>query len=301
MDRLDALRAFVAVVDRGSFAEAARLLRLSPAVVTRAVAGIEDRLGVLLLHRTTRAVRLTERGAIYLEQCRRILQDIADADRQVRGEDAAPRGSLSVAAPLTFGRLHVLPVALRLLREHRDLSVRLALSDRNVHLAEEGIDVAVRIGEPADSALIALKLGEVRRVVVASPDYLTARGAPGSPAALAGHDLIAFEGPGPLDEWRFATGASLRIEPRLAVNSADAAIVAAEAGLGITRPLSYQVYDAIQAGRLREVLDAFAPPAIPVNVMYPSRRVGSANVAAFVQAARAYFSKLPTLAAATPR
>jgi DNA-binding transcriptional LysR family regulator len=292
MDRLDAMRAFAAVADLGSFAEAARRLRLSPAAVTRAVALLEDQLGVLLLHRTTRSVKLTERGALYREGCGQILADLEATERNVRGEDAAPRGTLSLAAPLMFGRLHVLPIVTRLLRDHRGLTVRLMLADRVVHLVEEGMDAAVRIGALADSALIAVKVGEVRRVLVASPEYLRTHGEPAAPAALAGHDLIEFEGIGGTSEWHFGGPgrSSIRVEPRLAVNSADAAIAASEAGLGITRTLSYQVKDAVLAGRLSLVLEDFAPPAINVSVVHPRRRLGSANVAAFVAAARRYFS-----------
>jgi DNA-binding transcriptional LysR family regulator len=300
MDRLDAMRAFAAVADLGSFAEAARRLRLSPAAVTRAVAGLEDRLGLVLLNRTTRSVKLTERGVLYVETCKQILADIEAADRRVRGEDAAPRGMMVVAAPLMFGRLHVLPILAGLLSEHRELAVRLMLGDRTVHLVEEGVDVAVRIGELADSALTAFKVGEVRRVLVASPDYLAARGTPATPAELAGHDLIAFEGVEATNDWRFGEREStrVRVEPRLAVNSADAAIAAAESGLGITRTLSYQVHAALAAGRLRLLLERSSPPAMPVNVVYPSRRLGSANVAAFVKAARAHFRTLPAIAGA---
>jgi len=298
MDRLDAMRAFAAVADLGSFAEAARRLRLSPAAVTRAVARLEDELGLLLLHRTTRAVRLTERGAVYRDACRKILADIEDADRVAQGEDAAPRGALVVAAPLMFGRLHVLPVVLTMLQEHRDLSVRLMLSDRMVHLAEDGIDVAVRIGDLADSALRAIRVGEVRRVLVASPDYLAARGTPAAPADLAAHDLIAFEGTDATSEWRFggADRPGIRVEPRLAVTTADAAIAAAEAGLGITRTLSYQVHASLAAGRLAVLLEGFGPPALPVTLVHPARRLGSANVAAFIAAARAHLRALPVIA-----
>jgi len=294
MDRLDAMRTFAAVADLGSFAEAARRLRLSPASVTRAVSLLEDQLGVLLLHRTTRKVKLTERGALYREACIQILAEFEAAGRKVRGQDAAPRGMLSVAAPLMFGRLHVLPIVTRLLREHAGLVVRLMLADRLLHFVEEGIDVAVRIGALADSALIAVKVGEVRRVLVASPDYLRARGEPAVPASLAGHDLIDFEGIGGTSEWHFGpTGRTgVRVDPLLAVNSADAAIAAAEAGLGITRALSYQVRDAVAAGRLRLVLDEFSPPCMNVSVVYPGRRQGSANVAAFVTAARRDLSGL---------
>jgi DNA-binding transcriptional LysR family regulator len=249
-----------------------------------------------ILSRTTRSVRLTERGQIYLESCQQILQDIDGAERRARGEDAAPRGDLKIAAPVLFGRLHVLPIVTELLTEHRALSVRLTLSDRNVHLVDEGVDVAVRIGELADSSAAAVKLGTVGRVVVASPAYLTARGVPAAPSDLAGHDLIAFDGLEATNEWRFdAPDRVVRLEPRLTVNSADAAIAAAEAGIGLTRALSYQVRAAVTAGRLVAVLQDFAPPQSPVSAIHPARRIASANVAAFVKTARAHFRLKPLI------
>jgi DNA-binding transcriptional LysR family regulator len=294
MDRLDAMRIFVAVAKLESFAEAARQLRLSPSVVTRSIAQIEDHLGLTVLSRTTRSVRLTERGQAYLQSCEQILQDIDSAERRARGENAAPRGELHVAAPLVFGRLHVLPVIEKLLGAHQALSVRLSLSDRNAHLVDENIDVTVRIGELADSSFVAVKLGAVRRVVVASPAYLARRGVPASPGDLAGHDLIAFEGLEATNEWRFdAPDRLIRLQPRLTVNSADAAIAAAEAGIGITRTLSYQAQAAVMAGRLVPILQDFAPPASPVSAIYPARRIASANVAAFVTAARDYCRARP--------
>jgi DNA-binding transcriptional LysR family regulator len=296
VDHLDDMRAFVAVARNGSFAEAARRLRLSPSVVTRSIARLEDRLGLTLLVRTTRSLRLTERGAMYLESCRQILDDIDNAERLARGEDAEPSGHLQVAAPILFGRLHVLPIIDGLLRTHRALAIRLSLSDRNVHLIDEGIDVGVRIGELADSSLIAVRLGEVGRVVVASPSYLKERGIPDSPHDLARHDIVAFEGLGTTGEWRFGPdGRALRLEPRLAVNTADAAIAAAEAGTGLTRTLSYQVRDAVIAGRLVPVLQKFAPPPSPVSAIYPARRTASANIAAFVKTAREYFREHPLI------
>src|SRR6201986_2285594 len=178
MDRLGAMRVFVTVATLRSFSRGARRLQLSPSVVTRSVAQLEKELGLTLLLRTTRSLRLTERGELYLESCQRILEDIDGAERQVRGEDAAPRGTLKVAAPVVFGRLHVLPIVNNVLRDYREVAVELTLSDRNVHLVEEGVDVAVRIGELADSSLIAVRLGAVSRVVVASPAYLKGRGVP---------------------------------------------------------------------------------------------------------------------------
>jgi DNA-binding transcriptional LysR family regulator len=294
MDRFDAMRVFVAVATRGSFAEASRQLRLSPSATTRAVAWLEDDLGLSLLTRTTRSLRLTERGAIFLERCRRILDDLDDAERQVRGEDAEPRGEMTVAAPVMFGRLHIMPIVDGLLRNHPALKVRLLLSDRNVHLVEEGVDVAVRIGALADSSLVTTTLGAVSRVLVASPSYLARRGVPASPADLAAHDLIAFEGLATPDEWSFATlDRPLRIEPRLSINSVDAALAAAEVGLGITRALSYQVEAAVRAGRLALVLRTFAPAPTPVSAVYPARRIGSANVAVFTKAAREHFRRNP--------
>jgi DNA-binding transcriptional LysR family regulator len=290
MDRLDTMRSFAAVARLGSFAEAARHLRLSPSVVTRAVAQLEAHLGLTLLSRTTRSVRLTGQGQIYLESCRRILEEIDDAERRARGDDMAPRGELNVAAPLVFGRLHVPPVVNQLLARHRALSVRLMLSDRNVHLVDDNIDVAVRIGALADSSLIAVKLGEVSRVAVASPGYLGERGVPATPAALQAHDLITFEGLDAGHEWRFdGKQAHGPFQARLAVNSADAAIAAAEAGIGIARVLSYQAQAAVQGGRLAVVLQDFAPEAVPVSIIHPARRTESASVTTFIQAARSYF------------
>lgn len=294
MDQLDAMRAFVSVATLGSFAEAARRRRLSPSAVTRAVAQLEDELGLTLLTRTTRTLRLTERGQIYLEDCRQILDEVDAASRRVRGLDASPRGELRVAAPILFGRLHVLPIVEGLLAAHAELAVRLTLSDRNVHLVEDGVDVAVRIGELADSSLISARLGTVSRVLAASPAYLARRGAPRSPAELAEHDLISFEGLEITDEWRFGPGdPPLRIHPRLAVNSADAALAAAQRGLGIVRTLSYQAAEALAAGRLVRVLADHTPPPLPVSAIYPDRRIPSANVAAFMAAARGYFRTHP--------
>lgn len=285
MDHLQTMRTYVAVATLGSFAEASRRLRLSPSAVTRSVADLEERLGLTLLNRTTRSVKLTDRGRIYLDSCRRILDDLDLAERQVRGEDADPRGELTIAAPVVFGRLHVLPVVTGLLAAFPDLNVRLVLSDRNTRLVEDGIDVAVRIGALTDSGLIATKLGEVGRVLVASPDYLRKRGAPDTPADLAAHDIVAFEAIEATNDWRF-DAAAVRLEPRLVVNSADAAIAAAEQGAGVTRALSYQVEEAIRAGRLAPLLGTFSTARLPVQALYPARRAASPNVAAFVKAAR---------------
>jgi DNA-binding transcriptional LysR family regulator len=298
MDELSRMRVFVTVAQMGSFVEASRRLRLSPSVASRAIADLEAELGVRLLNRTTRSVRVTERGTIYAQSCRQILDDVAGAERGVRGESADPRGTLHVAAPIVFGRLHVLPIVQTILKAHAQLAVRLTLSDRNAHVTEEGIDVAVRIGELSDSGLIALRLGEVSREMVASPDYLARRGIPTASGDLTSHDTIAFEAIDAINEWRFG-GSQVRVEPRLVVNSAQAAIAAAEDGLGITRALSYQVREAVEAGRLVRVLPDRGRERLPVNAVYRPRRIPSSNLDAFLEGARSYFVTNPIAAPET--
>jgi DNA-binding transcriptional LysR family regulator len=293
MDRLDAMRAFLAVADRASFSEAARALRWSPATTTRAVAQMEAELGVTLLHRTTRAVRLTERGQLYAETCRTILAEIEAARSLVRGEDASPRGTLSITAPVLFGRLHIMPIAEALAAAHPELALRLTFLDRIAHLVEEGFDIAVRIGALPDSALVAVKVAEVRRVVVASPDYLARAGTPHAPADLPAHRIVSFDGVGSTDEWRFGLGGRtvVKVAPSLAVNAADAALDAIARGHGIGRALSYQVRDGVAAGRLQRLLIDHEPESVPVSLVYQASRRGSANVQAFVTAARRYLAR----------
>lgn len=294
MDRLEMLRTFVAVADNASFAEAARRLRVSPTAASRAVAALEEALGTSLLRRTTRSVRLTDEGAVYLERCRAALTDLDDAALALRGVGAVPGGNLVVTAPVTFGRIHILPIATSLLRHNPGLDVELTLVDRVVRLVEEGIDVAVRIGDLSDSSLHALKIAEVRRVLVASPGYLELRGMPSNVPELHGHSLISFTEIDRAHEWRFGpTGkTAVRIEPRLMVNTADAAIAAAVDDVGIARVLSYQALDAIESGKLVTLLDAFSPPPSPVHLVYQANRRASVNVRAFIDAARSHFTGL---------
>lgn len=288
MDRLEALEIFVAVARQGSFAAASRQLRISASAATRAVAALEDRLGVALFLRSTRSVRLTDEGRTLLDGGGRILEDLRRIEQQMRGELSAPHGVLTVAAPVVFGRLHVQPVVTQLLREYADLTVRLSLSDRMVRLVDEGFDVAVRIGELPDSSLLATRLGTVGYLVVGSPDYFRRRGLPKAPADLARHDVIAFESLQATSQWQFQRKKepSLRLEPRLSVDSADAAIGAAMAGLGVTRVLSYQVREQLADGRLQMVLQEYAVQ-LPVQIVRPSKRSPSANVSAFIKAALA--------------
>lgn len=286
MDRIDAMSAFAAVAELRGFAPAARRLALSRPAVTRLVAALEARLGTRLLQRTTRSVALTDAGARYLEAARRILSDVAEAEALAQADRSVPAGRFVVAAPSVFGRLHVASVMCTYLERHPAVVGDLQLADRPVNLLEEGVDLAVRIGHLADSSLVARRVGRTRRVVVGSPAYLERRGTPRAPGALAGHDLIQFSALTPQPEWRFhRDGGETRValSPRLVTNSADAAIGHAERGGGLTMVLAYQVAAAVSAGRLRVVLPGFEPPALPIHLVYPSGRLLSAKVKAFIE------------------
>ncbi|PKP86537.1 MAG: LysR family transcriptional regulator [Alphaproteobacteria bacterium HGW-Alphaproteobacteria-17] len=288
MDRLLTLEMFVAVADEGGFAAAARKLNSSPPAVTRGIAALEARLGTILFHRSTRAVALTDAGAAFLDQARRILADLAGAERALRGAAAVPGGQLHLTAPVMFGRLHVLPVAGALIAAHPALAVRMMLIDRNVRIVEEGIDVAVRIGALADSGLKAVRIGWVRQMLVASPAYLARRGAPQAIAELAGHELIGTMGPRAAGEWQLASGKwRLDPRPRLVLNTVDGALAAAEAGLGIANLLSYQIADALDAGRLIALLADEQPPPLPVHLLFEPSRARLPAVRAFVDAMKA--------------
>ena len=284
----------MAVAEQSSFAKAARSLRISPTAATRAIAALEEELGVAVLRRTTRSVGLTEEGAAFLERCRAALAELEDAARSARGHGAEPRGTLVMTAPVVFGRMHIRTLATDLLRRYPKLNVQLLLTDRICRLVDEGIDLALRIAELSDSALRAVRVGEVRRVLVASPSYLAARGTPTTPAALHNHELIAFDNFTPNGEWRFrgAVRSAIRIEPRLLTDSVEAAIDAALDGLGIARVLSYQVTNHVDAGRLALVLDDLAPPAVPVSLLYQANRQRSPNVRAMIDAARDHLRRV---------
>jgi DNA-binding transcriptional LysR family regulator len=285
MDRLLTLEMFVAVASEGGFAAAARKLGSSPPAVTRGIAALEARLGTSLFHRSTRAVALTDAGAAFLDQARRILADLAGAERELRGAEAEPRGQLHLTAPVMFGRLHVLPVVSALMAQHRDLAVRMMLIDRNVRIVEEGVDVAVRIGALADSSLKAARIGGVHQMLVASPAYLARRGAPTRVADLAGHDLIGAMGPRATTEWQLAsTRWRLDSRPRLVMNTVDGLLAAAEAGQGIANLLSYQVADALDAGRLIALLRDEQPPVLPVHLLFEPSRAGLPAVRLFIAA-----------------
>jgi DNA-binding transcriptional LysR family regulator len=285
MDRLDAMQAFVTVADLKGFAAAARRLRLSPSAVTRLIASLEDRLGARLLQRTTRQVALTDAGARYLERARRILADVEEAEIAAEGERARPTGKLVISAPVGFGRLHVSAVLITYLKRHREVSAELRLQDRTINLVEEGVDLAVRIGHLPDSSLVARHVGDMRRIMVASPGYLKARGEPRKPEDIAAHDTILFGATSGAAEWRFVDGGNevrSNHTPRLSTNTADVAIQYAEAGGGLTRVLAYQAADAIKRGRLKIVLAKFEIPPLPIHIVYPTSRLLSAKVRTFI-------------------
>ena len=285
MDRFDTLTAFVAVAEAKGFAPAARRLGLSPSAVTRLVAGLEARLGIRLLQRTTRSVALTDAGARYLERARRILADLVEADGSAQAEISTPTGRLMVSAPVTFGRIHVSPVMCNYLRLNRDVVGELTLVDRMVNLVEEGVDLAVRIGALTDSSLVVRRIGETRRVVVASPDYLARRGRPRDPAELSAHATIQFSGLPSTSGWPFKRDGKDEhhpVSPHYLTNSADAAIWHAERNGGFTMVLAYQVADHLRAGRLEAVLTEFEPPPLPIQFVYPTSRLLSAKVRSFI-------------------
>lgn len=285
MDRFDALQAFVKVADLQGFAPAARALGVAPSAVTRLVAALEAKLGVRLLQRTTRSVTLTDPGTRYLARARGILADLEEADGSVEAERAEPAGQLVVAAPLMFGRLHVAPLVCDYLVQHPNVVAELTLSDRFVNLVEEGIDIAVRLGHLADSSLIARKVGETRRIVVASPAYLKKNGVPRDPRELKSHATIRFSGLSATSDWRFRRNGkdeSVTLKPRFVTNSADAAIGLALRDGGLACVLAYQVAEEVKAKALKVVLADFAPPPLPIQLVYPTSRLLSAKVRAFV-------------------
>jgi DNA-binding transcriptional LysR family regulator len=271
MNRLESMSILVAVVDAGSLSAAARFLDMPLTTVSRKVAELESHLKTRLLHRTTRQLSLTEAGISYVAACRRILEEIGEAERAATGEYASPKGELVVTAPEVFGRLHVVPVVAEFLAHYPEIDVSLMLTDRVVHLMDEHADAAIRIGQLPDSTLMAAGVGTVRRVVCASPAYLAAHGVPTKPQDLAEHACITFEVLASMRAWVFGTGKSelsVPVPSRLTVNTAEAAIAAATLGVGLIRVLSYQVADAVRAQALRIVLDEFESAPLPVSLVH---------------------------------
>jgi DNA-binding transcriptional LysR family regulator len=300
VDRLHLINVFVAVVEAEGLAKAARNLGVSPSVVTRAINELERQLGVQLLTRTTRLVRVTEAGVRYAEDCRRILAELAEADESIRGNAATPRGELVVTAPVMFGTRFVTPIVTEYLAEHVEVAVSCWFVDRIVHLIEEGVDVAIRIGELPDSSLMAARVGHVRRVICASADYLSRHGTPRKPGDLRDHTIIAASGVSPNPEWRLVDDGvptSVRLRPRMTTTSNDSAVRAAASGFGITRLLSYQIADEVRDGRLVVLLREHEPPPIPIHVVHREGRHASPKSRRFLDLAIERLRAHPALSA----
>lgn len=282
MDRLQLMTVFVAVAEEQSFAAGARRLNMSPPAVTRAIAALEDRLGVKLLTRTTRYVRVTDAGQRYLEDARRIISEVDEADEAAAGINAEPRGQLAITAPVLFGKLYVIPGIVDYLQRYPDMEISAVFLDRIVNLLEEGFDVGIRIGELRDSSMKAIRVGSIRRVVCASPAYLAKHGAPDKPGDLANHLVVASSAVSPAMEWKFAEGQVVRVKPRLTVTSNDSAIAAVLLGMGVTRLLSYQIASYQASGQLQTILSEFEPEPLPIHVVHREGRYASAKVRSFV-------------------
>jgi len=279
---------FVSVASLGSFSAASRALRMPLPTVSRKVSEIEAHLDARLLLRSTRKLTLTDAGRSYLADCKRILEDIADAERVASGAYHAPQGELVVTAPVVFGRLHLVPLLARFLEAQPKVDVRLVLADRTLSLVDDDIDVSLRIGVVPDGRLVAVRIGDVRHVVCASPEYLRRRGVPKSPEQLRAHDCVTFAGWQGTDAWSFGNGVPVHVRSRLEVNHAEAAIDAAIAGIGFTRVLSYQVAEAVRVGHLARVLKRFEPAPIPVSLLYRAEMRVTAKLRAFVDFAGPY-------------
>ena len=287
MDRLEAMSILVAVAETGTLSAASRKLGVPLPTISRKVSELEAHLATRLLIRSTRKLTLTDSGTAYVKACKRILEQVGDAERVASGEYSAPRGDLVVTAPIVFGRLHLLPVIDEFLADFTEIDVRLVLSDRNVHLIDDHIDLAARIGTLPDSSLVATRVGAVRRVVCGSPDYFARNGIPKAPADLSGLACVTHDGSTTATSWTFTVPGTqaekiVPIRARLSVNTAEAAIDAAIAGVGLTRLISYQVEDAIKEGRLQVVLEKFEPDSLPVNLVHAGQGLLPRKLRAFL-------------------
>lgn len=285
MDRLLEMEVFVAVNEMGSFNKAAERMRMSPPAITRAVSSLEQRLGVTLLTRTTRRLRLTDAGIRFLESTQRLLYEIETAERDAGGEMGVPQGHLTISASVTFGRFVITPMVRSFLQAHPKITATVIGLDRVVNLIDEGVDVAVRIGDLPESSLISRRVGQVRRVFVASPDYLARRGCPILPKDLKLHSMIGFTGIISNREWHYKTQTSkghVTLAPRLEVNDAASAIAAALAGEGITMVLSYMVSELIKTKQLVPVLVDYLPQEVPVHLVFPQNRLVAPKLRAFL-------------------
>jgi DNA-binding transcriptional LysR family regulator len=285
MDRLDAMSVFMKLVEAGSFSEASRRLGMPLATVSRKVADLETHLKTQLLKRPARTLILTDAGRSYIAACKRIVEQVDEAERDASGEYHAPMGELAVTAPSPLGHMHLLPIALEFMETYPEIHLRLVLSDRVVNLLEENIDVAIRIGELQDSSMIAVRVGSIRNVVCASPAYFAAHGRPEKPQDLSEHACITIDNAASPRGWRFARGTEEKLVPvksKIDVSSSEAAIVAAIAGVGIARVMSYKMEAAMRVGQLEIILEEYEPTPWPVNILYTSRRLVPLKLRTFI-------------------
>lgn len=285
MDRLHQMEVFTAVATAGSFANAARQAGLSAATVTRAVSALEARLGVQLINRTTRSLALTDAGERFLENCIKVLEEIAAAERDAMGESTLPCGHLRITASVTFGRLSLSPMIVEFLNDHPKIDLSLVLLDRVVNVIEEGFDAAIRIGALPDSSLHARRIGQVRRTLYASPKYLERHGTPTHPEELEDHSVIVFSGLTNPRDFRYVDrgrSRSVALNPRIEINDAQGAIAAAVEGEGITTSVCYMVGNHVRNGTLVPVLSEYWLEPVPVQVVFPPGRLMAAKVRAFV-------------------
>lgn len=288
MDRFHLINVFVAVVDTNGFAGAARKLNMSPPAVTRAINELEAHLGLRLLTRTTRTVRVTDAGERYVQDCKRILGEMLEADESVSGMHSSPRGKLTITAPVLFGGMYVTPIVTQYLKRYPDVTASCLFLDRVVNLLDEGVDVAVRIGELPDSTMQAIRVGQVRRVICAAPDYLAHRGIPISPDDLHSHTIVSASSVTPNPEWKLQEKGeprNIRLLARMITTTNDSAVAAAVGGFGLTRLLSYQVAEHLRTGKLKTVLTEFEPAALPVHVIHREGRQAPQRVRAFLDLA----------------
>ena len=298
MDRFDAIRTLIAAVDGGSLSAASRALGMPLPTVSRKVSELEAHLGTQMVVRTSRKLQLTHAGQAFVQSTRRILDELEEAERAASGEYQSPQGELLVTAPIMFGNVHILPVVLDFLGAYPDVNVRLVLADTVVDLIDNHVDVAARLGRLPDSGLVALRVGAVSWITCASPDYLSRHGTPETPAALADHECLAFEGLQTSRSWTFTSGGdAIAIRPRLGVNTAEALIEAAGAGLGVARMTSYQAAAALRDGRLVRLLRAYEPEVIPVHLVHTGPPLLPLKLRAFLDFAsprvRAALAALP--------
>ncbi len=288
MDRFHLIKVFVAVVDAQGLAGAARKLNISPPAVTRAINELEAHLGLRLLTRTTRTVKITDAGERYVQDCKRILAEMLEADESVSGMHAAPRGRLTITAPVMFGGLYVTPIVTEYLGRYPDVSASCLFLDRMVNMLDEGVDVAVRIGDLPDSSMQAIRVGQVRRVICASPDYLAKHGIPTSPDELHEHMIVSASSVTPSPEWKLMNKGeaySVRLQARMMTSTNDSAVRAVVGSFGLTRLLSYQIAEHLRTGQLKMVLPDFEPPPLPIHVVHREGRRASQRIRAFLDLA----------------